>query len=127
MFDADRTYLPLCSLDNAGHFGQSELVPASDRLTAAAVVAFSAALLIVASVIAVAVLDGVNSNEAFLARIDEATNETVCYQVLDGTSRRDCGPWEEIVDLPHSVKVGSCVMLELHHPLLHFVEVVPCP
>ena len=102
-------------------------MPASDRLPAASVVAFSAALLIVASVIAVAVLDGVSSNEAFLARIDEATNETVCFQVLDGTSRRDCGPWEEIVDLPQSVKVGSCVKLELHHPLLHFVEVVPCP
>ena len=75
------------------------------------------------------VLRSCSVNARYTVRITEATDQRVCIEMADGhpSAINGCGQWVDYVDLPRTVEVGRCVVLEEYHPLLRFVEFAKCP
>ena len=79
--------------------------------------------------LALVLLSGCYENTRVNVRVTQMTGGGVCIERADGqpSTVNRSGDWADHVDLPRTVVVGRCVVLESHHPLMHFVEFVDCP
>ena len=92
-----------------------------------AVVVGALGLIVVASLVMRGCTSG---DEPYTVQVVSVTDKEICLKVVDGVPvlvGDGCESRVMIEDLPASITVGQCIILQFRHPQTHFRQLTTCP